>query len=530
MASSTSIGNATEELNIRAINKSLVEMFQNYSMALDKIMGGSLFEYQAGQVVQTQDENGVSMQHGQGRIGIRNGIGKLEYLLDHRDIVGKAIGVEPDDIFKYRRDIGKMSEYISKMMSKFDIGDPSGNTQLYISRHDGNISSLDSTSDWVDYILTQSWVDRLAKQSASSSSSSTSTIPDYRIDTISNMVQEMMKDHEIDHHKTHEDFNPSLFMDKVEFNEDDGTKPVDWDNRFMDAMNKAVAMKRLDHGFYEFFKPLGGTTERYIKVKVSTKGELDISGVVSLDGDCELIEWEYGSPEYLRSLNTGNKRYRFKLSRPINDLSEENPSGSVMWWKPDEPEPLEDDEQEEEGGDSTESNLNDQSDNDVKLRYYKPYETERMLRWFGTTYIPLLDPDGLRKAVVCSAPRLSNDVQSSIFHKDATHIWQNMDMARARVDEATSLALLSMSAKSTMRVIQLEDGQYLEFIVAGGQQTSTLSFHVVGKMYDDVLDMNHFISTWNDLQKLRTHIYLQKILLDVVTALTPNVKTAWDAM
>lgn len=54
------------------------------------------------------------------------------------------------------------------------------------------------------------------------------------------------------------------------------------------------------------FKPIGGkTTEKYIKVRVFTNGEMEVSGVVGLD-DCEHLEWEYGSRDYLRSLNTGN--------------------------------------------------------------------------------------------------------------------------------------------------------------------------------------------------------------------------------
>ena len=120
------------------------------------------------------------------------------------------------------------------------------------------------------------------------------------------------------------------------------------------------------------FKPIGGkTTEKYIKVRVFTNGEMEVSGVVGLS-DCEHLEWEYGSRDYLRSLNTGNQRYLFRLSIPFNDES------SILYWKPDDKEQLEKEDPDDEN-------------KEPKYRYYKPYETERFLRWFGTNYIPMLD-------------------------------------------------------------------------------------------------------------------------------------------
>ena len=83
------------------------------------------------------------------------------------------------------------------------------------------------------------------------------------------------------------------------------------------------------------FKPIGGkTSEKHIKVRVFTNGEMEVTGVVGVD-DCEHIEWEYGSRDYLRSLNTGNQKYRIRLDMPFNDAS------STLWWKPDEPEEFE---------------------------------------------------------------------------------------------------------------------------------------------------------------------------------------------
>lgn len=60
---------------------------------------------------------------------------------------------------------------------------------------------------------------------------------------------------------------------------------------------------------------------------------MDVSGVIGLK-DCEHWEWEYGSPAYLRSLNTGNQRYIFRLDVPIND------GNSTLYWKPDNPEEM----------------------------------------------------------------------------------------------------------------------------------------------------------------------------------------------
>ena len=158
--------------------------------------------------------------------------------------------------------------------------------------------------------------------------------------------------------------------------------------------------------------------------------------------DCEHVEWEYGSLDYLRSLNTGNQKYRFKISLPFNDTN------SVLWWKPDNPEPLEANEDEEEG----------KSTQQLGYRYYKPYETERFLRWFGTTYIPILDESNITKKSVCSAPRLSEDVQSNSFYEDATNITQRtQDLTRVDMDEATSISLLSLSPTATIDVKSILD-------------------------------------------------------------------------
>ena len=100
-----------------------------------------------------------------------------------------------------------------------------------------------------------------------------------------------------------------------------------------DAMNQLNSFGKLAYGFYEIFKPIGGGKGKHIKVKMSTDGYVDISGVVGLS-DCVHWKWEYGSEAYLRSLNTGNQRYLLQLDMPLND------NNSILWWKPDNPENL----------------------------------------------------------------------------------------------------------------------------------------------------------------------------------------------
>ena len=294
------------------------------------------------------------------------------------------------------------------------------------------------------------------------------------------MIQEMMKDHEVAYHP--DDImalkNSSQFLDKVRFwryangTELETHEPAGTYQKYLDAFNFLNSMGKLDYGFYEMFKPIGQSKQKYIKVKLSTAGDLDISGVIALS-DCEHVPWEHGSKDYLRSLNTGNQRYLFKLSIPFNDLSKENQLGSNLWWKPDseeeyiiEPEDeLEDDEIVE--ADSTPN---------IGVRYYKPYETERFLRWFGSTEVPKINPDKISKLTVCSSPRLTNDVQANDFFLDATNVNDvDIDLSRAQNDDMTppSISLLSFAPKASIELKDLDDethnGQYLEFVVSGHQ-------------------------------------------------------------
>ena len=324
----------------------------------------------------------------------------------------------------------------------------------------------------------------------------------------------MLKDHELNYHRQLSEFDESLYMD-------DGR-----DGDYIDAVNMVGSMGKLEYGFYEMFKPIGRTTEKYIKVKMSTDGILDITGVVGLD-DCEHWEWEHGSRDYLRSLNNGNQRYMLQLSRPINDLSEENPGGSVIWWKLDKPETL----SEEEYSNAT-VKLDAEAE---KLRYYKPYEAERMLRWFGTTYIPVLDIDNIYKCTVCSIPQLSNNVKRSDFHYDATNIAANgMDLARANIDNSTSLSLLTLAPKATINVENHDErtykiGQFLKFVVSGNQQTSVLAFHVRGKVYNDIQEMNHYIETWESFTNMHETLFGRELALELAEYAHPEVVEKWNS-
>lgn len=351
---------------------------------------------------------------------------------------------------------------------------------------------------------------------------------DNRIEYIADAIHGLLKDHETDYHSKFEEFNASQFLDRATYaaaenGEDDPLSPVGWDSICQDAANSLNSFKKLNYGFYEIFKPIGNTTEKYIKVKLSTSGEIDITGVVGLD-DCEHVEWKYGSMEYLRSLNTGNQRYRFKLSRPFNDTD------SVLWWKPDKEEPLEPDYDE----DTEEGEVETPTGN----RYYKPYETERFLRWFGSNYIPVIDPDTITKKTICAIPRISNDVESDQFYSDATNITErNTDLTRVNIDNSTSLSLLSLAPKSTIEIVPVIDeedpdksGQYVEFIVSGHQQTSNLAFHITGKMFNSIQGMNHFGNTWKLLTETYRQIGKYILFLEASKVLNADLETVWKKL
>lgn len=499
------INRGLDSINIRSVNYRLAQLFQRYSIALNEITGGNLM--QKTQVRQIQDNAGVPYVFDRGRIVVRNGIDRLNYLIEHKEAVAKAIGVSASNIQRNRRDLGSVYQYLAKMDGKYDIGDMDSQMQLYISKTDDNTQTLDSQQDWVDYMLTQSWIDRLAKKSIDEDTNRDNWgTGDYRHDYLADMLNRMMRDHEISLHRNLDQFNEDEYMDSP-----DGLQTVQ--ARYLDARNRLMSFSKLQYVFYEIHKPIGGSKEKYLDVKVSTDGEVDISGVVGLE-DCEHVEWEYGSREYLRSLNTGNQRYDFRLSIPFNDAN------SIMWWKPDEPDRLEVD-------DEVEGNVEEPTG----YRYYKPYETERFLRWFGTNFVPMIDLNKVSRQTVCQSPVLSNDVQKVNYFSDATNI-VTLNMTRSTITPTTSQSLLNLSPRATMKVINKVDppGQYAMFVVSGNQQTTSLAFHVTGQMLNVVQEMNHYARTWDLFRN--TYIGLGEciLLLWIESTMYPHLEQMWNML
>ena len=87
---------------------------------------------------------GLPYEFDKGRIVVKNGVDRLNYLIEHKEAVAEAIGVDSSYIQTNRRDLGKMYQCLAKMDGKYDIGDISSQMQIYISRTDDNIQSLDS--------------------------------------------------------------------------------------------------------------------------------------------------------------------------------------------------------------------------------------------------------------------------------------------------------------------------------------------------------------------------------------------------
>ena len=485
-------------INTRSINLVLSQLFQRYQTALGKIAGDGLVG--SCQVKRILNAEGVAVPYAKGGIAVRNGIDKLTFLLDHKKEVAEAIGLpSSSEIQDNARDLGKVKGYLSKMDSRYDLGEPGSNMQLFISRKDGNTSPLDFQADWVDYILTREWVDKLARSTASISGGAVES--DFRIGYLSDMVHGMMKDHETDFHVEdalgRNEFDESEFLDSGS------------GDRLADALGRLNSIGKLDYTFYEIFKPIGGGSGKYIKAKVSTTGEVDISGVVGLS-DCEHVAWDYGSNEYLRSLNTGNQRYDLRLDIPIND------GNGVLWWKPD---------GQEAAGDGFPPGT---------LKYFKPYETERFLRWFGTSNIPRIDPRRVTKLSVCQSPSLPNDVQGNKFFDDATNI------TGANIQENTSQSLLSLAPRATARLVEDNGGeeeeggegkaQVLSFTVAGNQQTSTLAFNVRGMMDASIQEPNHYAHTLGLFDGFRTKLAKAKLLFVLSSSIFKGLERTWGIL
>lgn len=469
------------------------------------------------------------------------------------------------------------------MLSKFELGDPKQNLQMFISLKDNNSSGLYSYQEWADYIMTPEWVKSLAEFCTQENVDS----EDHRMLYLANLIQEMLTDHEIDFHKNLEDFDPVMFL-----NDGEG-------NPYYQAVNKLNSIGKLGYGFYEVFKPIGGSKERYIKVRMNTDGEMELSGVLEL-GDCEEVPMRHGSMEYLRNLNTGNKRYRFRLDIPFNDQN------SALYWKPDQSEPFSEEEMEayreslkdednpepmlntikkvetkamEEGevvdssestftmhselsseqyvqttdrtnvetttdnGDGTktiefnstiETRTDDTSQEDIMLyRHYKKYEKERFLRWYGTDHIPQFDLNSLTKQTICQSPVLKNDANSENFYADARNLI-DVNLDRLNQDESTSISLLNLQPRAAIKVVEVQKGedneeteQYLEFMVGGKQQTSVISFDVAGKAAPVVQDLTRYAHTIEIALDVYMAAVKEMMYLELVAATHPGVVEAW---
>ena len=321
----------------------------------------------------------------------------------------------------------------------------------------------------------------------------------------------MMDEHKTDYHLNLDSFNPDDYLNA-------GRNEL-----YTQAMDKLNSMGKLNYVFYDLFKPIGGNQQKYIRVVAHSNGEIEISGVVGLE-DCEHVEWEYGSMDYLRSLNTGNQKYELRLDVDFNE-------GSALYWKPDQPEeftPPEDPDYDPA--------LYEQNDEEMAAekhyRYFKKYEKERYLRWFGTDHVPAIDVDSIKRMTICSIPMLDNDTYSQNF-TDADANVQAMDLAKTNIDESTSQSLLTLAKKSAIEVYdRYEDGkyagQYIRFVVSGHQQTSNISFRIVGKLRHEVQDMNHFDNTWGFFNQVRRGVAMEIMFLNAIALLNPTILEMWN--
>lgn len=472
------------------------------------------------------EQNGVAGEYFKGQIQFKNGIDKLKYLLDHRTRIAQLIGIDVNTIIDNKRNLTKIKEYLNQLNNVCEIGESQDPIQLYISKHNNNTQGLDSSFDWVDYILTQKWIDKLGFKVNGQEYSPT----DYRIEYLSDLIEGILADHIIDYHTALEQIDSSDFIEqqKTTINGIEIIRPID------DAINKLNSFGKLEYGFYELFKPIGGGNGKFIKVKISTNGYIDLSGVVDLS-DCSPFAWEYGSEAYLRSLNTGNQRYLFQLDIPFNDTN------SSLWWRPDEPEKL------NEHPSSNDSELK------PTIEYYKEYEIERFLRWFGTDHIPSIDETTLEKCTVCSSPILSTDTKNGDFYNDAKNIGQiKSNIPRININDSTSQSLLSLQPKATIalktyvkddtdeenpiyRLPQEDDAienihQYLEFIVTGNRQTSNLAFNVKGRIGTDIQEKHHYLNTLGQITNEMERLFNITLFLTVSQVITPGINTIWKKL
>ena len=155
---------------------------------------------------------------------------------------------------------------MSKLHRFFDIGNFDDDMQMYISKIDGNDHDLNDIDYWADYIMNQTWVNNLAKASIMNLPDN----KDYRIGYLVDDIHMQLSKHIEDYHKSIMEFDKSLYINKGDTSTDEGN------GRYIDALNKLNSFDKLSYCFYELFKPIGGTNQKYIKIKMYTNGTLDI--------------------------------------------------------------------------------------------------------------------------------------------------------------------------------------------------------------------------------------------------------------
>ena len=121
------------------------------------------------------------------------------------------------------------------------------------------------------------------------------------------------------------------------------------------------------------------------------------------------------------------------------------------------------------------------------------------------------------KTTICSIPILKNDAASEDFHRDATNITSS-DLQRIDMDDSTSQSLLTLTHKGTVKVGSIEgrEGQYIQFIVNGHQQTANLAFHLQGRISNSSTSevVSRFYNTWSMFSDLYHLLGMEIIFLE----------------
>lgn len=68
----------------------------------------------------------------------------MRFLIENRDIVEETVGISSSRIYTNRRNIAEVVKYLALLGNSYDLGEQLRTMQLYISKYDGNIGSLDS--------------------------------------------------------------------------------------------------------------------------------------------------------------------------------------------------------------------------------------------------------------------------------------------------------------------------------------------------------------------------------------------------